>query len=237
MARTTLVSAAVGGLVGAAVSAAIFYSAGPQLMGERLVRTSLLEHPEIILEAGDVLRDRQYAPLIEANREVIETPFEGAVQGASAEDADVVMVEFYDYACGYCRQTKPDVDRLIEEDDKLRVVYRELPVLGPDSVIAARASLAAAKAGKFAQFHDYLYDAGSPNEETITAALAEVGLTLEDAKDPAFEAELQKNFEIANALGANGTPVFIIGNRVINSADGYQAYKDAIEAARRAKDA
>ncbi|WP_265564049.1 DsbA family protein [Sphingomicrobium arenosum] len=233
MAKTVFLSAAIGGLVGAAASAAIFYSAAPQLMGERLVRASLLEHPEIILEAGDVLRDRQYAPLIEANRALLETPFEGAVQGASADDADVVMVEFYDYACGYCRQTKPDVDRLVKEDDKLRVVYRELPVLGPDSIIAARASLAAAKAGKFTTFHDFLYAQGTPNEETITAALAEVGLTLEDARDPAFEAELQKNFELANALGASGTPVFVIGNRVINSADGYDAYKQAIEAARR----
>ncbi|MCJ7421757.1 DsbA family protein [Sphingomicrobium astaxanthinifaciens] len=234
MAKTPFVTAALGGLVGAFASAAIFYSAAPQLMGERLVRASLLEHPEIILEASDVLRDRQYAPLIEANRALLETPFESAVQGASAADAEVVLVEFYDYACGYCRQAKPDIDRLLAEDEGLRVVYRELPVLGPDSVIAARASLAAAKAGRFEAFHDFLYAQGRPNEQTITAALEHVGLTLEAIEDPAFEAELQKNFELANALGASGTPVFVIGNRVINSADGYAAYKNAIEAARRA---
>ncbi|MCM8557442.1 DsbA family protein [Sphingomicrobium sediminis] len=233
MEKSTLGAALVGGIVGAAVSAGLLLSIGPQMMGERMVRSTLLEQPEILLEAGDVLRDRQFAPILEANRELFETPFASSVQGASAEDADVVMVEFYDYACGYCRQAKPDIDRLLKEDPKLRVVYREYPVLGPASIVAAQASLAASEAGKFYEFHEALYALGAPTEESIGAALESVGLDMEAAiSKPEYQAELQKNYELAGLVGATGTPVFVIGDRVINSADGYQAYKDAIEAAR-----
>ncbi len=109
---------------------------------------------QILSEAVDALRDRQYAPVLEANRAAIETPFASSWKGAAKPD--VTLVEFFDYACPYCKASNPHVDRLLREDKGLRVVYRELPILGPDSVAAARLSLAASKAGRFAQFHDAL---------------------------------------------------------------------------------
>ena len=227
-------SAIGGGIVGALLVGGVIIGFGPQLLGERLVYESLRSKPEILIELSDLLRDKQYAPLIDANREIIETPFATSWKGA--ENPDVVMVEFYDYACGYCRLTNPDIERLLKEDKGLRVVYRELPVLGPDSIIAAQASLAASKAGKFREFHDSLFSAEGPTEESVNKALAAAGLTFNDIHDEAYRAEIQKNYELANLLGASGTPLFVIGNRVINAAEGYDAYKSAIDAARRAKE-
>ena len=232
MSKSTLLAALGGGVVGAGLTAAIILAAAPTMMGERLVRQSLVEHPDILVEASDALRLAEMKPILDQNRDAMETAFASSAMGASAEDAEVVMVEFYDYACGYCRQAKPDIEKLIEENPGLRVVFRELPVLGPDSVIAARASLAASKAGKFEQFHEAMWAAGRPSEASITEALEAVDMRLEDIADPAFEAEINQNFELANALGASGTPLFVVGDTIIPAAEGYSAYKAAIEKAR-----
>jgi len=234
MADKNWTAAIAGGLIGAVVSIGVVTIAGPKLFGERLVKDTLRAEPEILIELSDLLRDKQYAPMIDANRDIIETPYGSSWKGA--ENPEIVMVEFFDYACGYCRLTNPDIERLIKEEPGLRVVYRELPVLGPNSVIAAQASLAAAKAGKFKEFHDSLFDSEGPTEESITAALGAAGLTFADIQDPTFRDEIQKNYQLANLLGATATPLFVIGNSVINAAEGYDSYKAAIEAARRAKE-
>jgi protein-disulfide isomerase len=122
---------------------------------EKIVREYILTHPEILPEAMQNLQARELAKAVEANRKDIETPFEGAWAGAA--DGDVVLVEFFDYACGYCRAAVDDVERLIREDTKLKVVYREMPVLGQASYDAARAALAVAKQGKYAAFHKAMF--------------------------------------------------------------------------------
>ena len=223
-------AAAAGGLIGAALTAALLMYAAPQLVGKRMVREVLLSNPQILVDAADALRDSQYAPTLNAQRAALETPFGSSWKGAAKPD--VVMVEFYDYACPYCKASNPHVDRLVREDKGLRVVYRELPILGPDSVTAARLSLAASKAGKFNQFHEALYAAGRPAPETIAIAAQAAGIANAAPNDPAIEAELKRNFEIAGQLGATGTPLFIVGDRVMNSAVGYDALKKAIADAR-----
>ncbi len=132
-------SAAIGGgVVGAIVTAGLLVVAAPALLGERMVRQAMLAHPDILVEASDALRDRQYAPTLAAQRAAIETPFHSSWKGAARPD--VTMTYYYDYACGYCRKSNPDIDRLLSEDKGLRVVYRELPILGPESVAASRPS-------------------------------------------------------------------------------------------------
>jgi protein-disulfide isomerase len=164
------------------------------------------------------------------NRAAIETPFASSWKGAAKPE--VTLVEFYDYACPYCKASNPSVDRLLSEDKGLRVVYRELPILGPNSVTAARLSLAASKLGRFPQFHDALWAAGRPSPQTIARAAAAAGIPtdLQDGADA--EAELKQNFALAGKLGATGTPVFIVGNKVMNGAVGYDALKQAIAEAR-----
>jgi protein-disulfide isomerase len=122
---------------------------------------------------------------------------------------------------------------VIKEDPGVRVVYRVLRILGRDSVTAARLSLTASGAGKFAQFHDTLWASGRPAPDTIGQASQAAGISTTPSNDPAIEAELKRNFQLAGQLGATGTPLFVIGNRVINAAMGYDQLKEAIAAARR----
>ncbi len=223
-----------GGIVGAALTAVGLMIAAPTI-GERLVRQAMLAHPDILIETSDALRDRQYAPTLAASRSQIETPFHSSWKGAAKPD--VTLAYFYDYACAYCRRSNPDLERLLAEDKGLRIVYRELPILGPASVAASRVALAASKAGKFAAFHDALYAAGQPSPETIARAAAVAGVPPAPVDAPDQEAELKRNFAVAGQLGATGTPLFVVGDRVMNSAVGYDALKKAVADARRAKGA
>lgn len=219
-----------GGVVGAVLTGGLLVLAAPSLIGERMVRQAMLAHPDILVEASDALRDRQYAPTLAARRASIETPYHSSWKGAAKPD--VTLTYYYDYACGYCRKSNPDIERLLAEDKGLRVVYRELPILGQESVNASRVALAASKAGKFVAFHDALSAAGRPSPEAIALAAAAAGVPAAPQESPEQEAELKGNFQIAGSLGATGTPLFVIGDRVINSAVGYDVLKDAIEDAR-----
>ena len=228
--KSPIVPAIVGGVVGAALTASVLLFAAPEMVGSKLVRAGLLADPQILVETADALRAQQFEPILAENRAALEAPFASSWEGA--KDADVVLVEFFDYACPYCKASNAHVDQLLREDDKLRVVYREYPILGPDSVAAARVSLAASKAGKFTQFHDALYAAGRPGRETINQAADAVGLTTAEPGDPQIEAELRRNYQLASQLGATGTPLFIVGDQVLNGAVGYDALKAAIADAR-----
>ena len=223
------IAALGGGLIGSLATAGLLLLAAPQF-STRLVRDALVSQPQILVDASDALRDGQYAPVLAANRAALETPFGSSWKGAAKPD--VVMTYFYDYACGYCRKSNPDIDRLVAEDKGLRVVYREFPILGADSVAAARVALAASKGGKFTAFHDGLFAAGRPSSETIALVAGQLGVTPDQARDPAIEAELAKNMQLAGLLGATGTPLFVIGDKVMNSAAGYDALKEAVASAR-----
>lgn len=227
--NATLVAALGGGLIGSLATAGLLLLAAPQF-GAKLVRDALVKQPQILVDASEALRDGQYAPVLAANRTALETPFGSSWKGSAKPD--VVMTYFYDYACGYCRKSNPDIDRLVAEDKGVRVVFREFPILGPDSVAAARVALAASKGGKFTAFHDGLFEAGRPSSETIALVANRLGVTPDQARDPAIEAEIAKNMNLAGQLGATGTPLFIVGDKVMNSAVGYDVMKEAVAEAR-----
>ncbi len=221
--------ALIGGLTGSLLTVAALFAL-PGTMTARIVRSAMLADPSILPDTADALRQAQYAPILAANRAALETPFASSWRGAAK--GDVTVVEFFDYACPYCKASNPDIDRLVAEDKGVRVVYRELPILGPESVTAARLSLAASKAGRFNQFHDALWAAGKPGAETLARAAAVTGIAPSPATDADVEGELKRNFELASKLGASGTPLFIVGDRVISGAAGYDALKAAVAAAR-----
>ena len=223
-------TAVAGGVIGSVLTAALLLFAAPQYLSSRIVRQGMLSDPQILPDTADALRDAQFAPVLNANRQALETPFGTSWKGAAKPD--VTLVEFFDYACPYCKASNPVVDRLIQEDKGLRIVYRELPILGPDSVIAARLSLEASKAGRFAKFHDTLWEAGRPATDTMAAAAQAAAIPPLPTNDPSIEAELKRNFQLAGQLGATGTPLFVIGDRVMNSAVGYEALKKAVADAR-----
>lgn len=226
--------AALAGAAGGAIATVLLAVAAVQSgWGDQLVRKAMVDNPTILMETADALRDRQYAPVLDASRQALETPFGSSWEGA--RDADVTLVEFYDYACGYCKASLPVIDQLIREDPKLRVVYREFPILGPESEAAARLALAASKAGKFQAFHDALYAAGRPSQATLQQAAQAAGIPFAPPSTPDIDAELRRNFQLAGQLGASGTPLFIVGDRVLNGAVGYEALKKAIAEARAKK--
>ncbi|MEO6225470.1 MAG: DsbA family protein [Sphingomicrobium sp.] len=224
-------AALIGGIAGSALTAGLLIFAAPQYLSSRVVRAGLMADPAILSDAVDALRNAQYAPVLAANRAAIETPFASSWRGSAKPE--VTLVEFFDYACPYCKASNPNVDRLLKEDQGLRVVYRELPILGPDSVTAARLSLEASKVGRFGQFHDAMWAAGRPAPATIASASKTAGIAAAPVADAQAEAELKRNFQLAGQLGATGTPLFVVGDAVLTGAVGYDALKRAVDQARK----
>jgi protein-disulfide isomerase len=197
-------------------------------------RAYLLEHPEVLQEAMEKLRLKQAAAQIAPLRSDLETPFAQGYMGA--KDGDVTVVQFFDYACGYCRASLADLQRLVREDPKVRVVFRELPILSRESETAARASLAAAQQGRYAAFHTAMYTSGPPSAAGVTKAAATAGLDMARL-EPAMRArdkdqELSRNVELARALGFSGTPSWVVGDEAMSGAVGYDALKEAVHKAR-----
>ncbi len=199
---------------------------------ERVVHDYVLAHPEIIPQAMQTLQDRQSGQTVAANRDAITTPFGSAWAGNP--QGDVTLVEYFDYNCGYCRASLPLIADLIKRDPKLRVVYRDLPILSDESRIAARASLAAAQQGKFQGFHDALYAGGPVGEASIKAAAAKAGVSLAAMDVPTVDAEIAKNMQTAAKLGMNGTPSWVVGDRVLSGALPIEEIEKAIATARGA---
>jgi protein-disulfide isomerase len=201
---------------------------------EKIVHDYILEHPEIIPQAIEKLQAKRMGGTIDANRSAIETPYAGAWEGAAK--ADVTVVEFFDYACGYCRASLPDLTKLLAEDKGVKVVYRELPILSEQSSDAAKVSLLAAERGRYPAFHKALYDAGKVTRDTIFAAAATVGIDRKAAEAAMvaskYDGEIQSNIALAQKLQATGTPTFVIGGQVLNGAIGYEALKEAVATAR-----
>jgi protein-disulfide isomerase len=170
---------------------------------EDLVREYLLEHPQIPPEAMERLQSRDMATRLAPIRQQVKTPFPGAFLGNP--DGKIVLVEFSDYACGYCRQSLAEVDALIAQNKDLKVVMRELPILSPASEQAARMALAAAQQGKYNAFHKEMFETGRPSAQTIDQAARKVGLDLDKAHaamvSAEVTAEIQRNLAWPSSLG------------------------------------
>ncbi len=202
---------------------------------ERIVHDYLLTHPEIIPEAMTAMQSRDVAHLLRDNRAEVETPFPGAVAGNP--HGDVTLIEFFDYACPYCRAAHADVKRLIAADPRLRVVYRDFPVLSEGSGEAALAALSAARQGRYAAFHDRMFEtAGKVERERVVALVPAAGLaarpTPPHRAHTAQNAAVKRNLDLGRALGLTGTPTFIVGDRILSGAVGYDQLAAAITAAR-----
>lgn len=223
--------AAAGGILVGGLAVALYYGVRLPSRGdtEAIVHNYILDHGELLPEAVERSEQRRTASVVGQQRVALERPWHGAWAGAA--NGDVVLVEFFDYACSYCRASNPDVERLIREDPRLKVVWRELPVLGPDSQAAAYVSLGAARQGRFRQFHDRMFALGRPSEGVVAQAVQETGVSRE-AESAETRAELARNIELARTIGATGTPTFVVGDRVLQGAVGYDALKAAIAAAR-----
>jgi protein-disulfide isomerase len=210
---------------------------------EQRVREYLLKNPEVIMEALQILQERQRAAeaenfkrtIAERSDEILNDP--AAPVGGNPE-GDVTLVEFFDYNCPYCRRVAPTVADLEEADPNLRIVYKEYPILGPGSQFAARAALASRRQSKYVPFHNALMQATEQVTEEIVMEIARaVGLHLEqlrsDMQDPAIEAAIARNLQLADALGINGTPSFVIGDRAVPGAVELRALQGLVARARQ----
>ena len=210
----------------------------------QIVRDYLLEHPEVLIEAQQVLRDRQAAREAEQERRAIERHRDALIADPEAPVAGnpegaITLVEFFDYRCGYCKRVKPTLETLLAENDDLRLVYKEFPILGPESTLAARAALAARAQGGYGPFHTALMEADGALERAHILEIARsVGLDDErlaqDMDEPAIDALIEGNAALAQDLGIRGTPAFVIGDRVIGGALPIAEFRTAIAAARQA---
>jgi len=201
---------------------------------EKIVHDYILDHPEIIPQAIEKLQANRMSTTIADNRAALEKPYAGAWEGAA--NADVTVVEFFDYACGYCRASLPDLAKLVAADAKVKVVYRELPILSEESSDAAKVSLLAAERGQYMAYHKAMYGAGRVTRDSIIAAAGKAGISKADAEaaiaSSKYDAEIQSNIALAQKLQASGTPTFVIGGQVLNGAVGYDALQSGVAAAR-----
>lgn len=200
-----------------------------------IVKDTILSNPELIPEAINRLQEREVEKLLASNRRAIETPFAGAWTGA--KNGDVVLVEFFDFNCPFCRKSSADVDRLLRDDPGLKVVFRDMPVLGPESERFAMVSLSAAQQGKYRRFYDAVFKGqGALNEVRLIRTVRQAGLdegrVASDLQSKALAAEMDKNLSLGRALGLTGTPSYVVGNRILMGAVGYDELKAAVAEAR-----
>jgi protein-disulfide isomerase len=247
LAASALVAFAVAALpVGASAQT---FSSSQRGEIEKIVKEYLLSHPEILEEVSAELSKRQAAAeaekhqaAVKENADLIFNSPRGVV--LNNHKGDVNFVEFFDYNCGYCKHAMADMLNLMNSDPKLRVVLKEFPVLGPGSVAAAQVAIAVRmqdpSGKKYLDFHQKLLGSrGQADKARALAAAKEAGLDMarieKDMVSPEVKATLEENFKIAEAMGLNGTPSYVIGNQVVVGAIGRDGLAKKISEARCGK--
>lgn len=197
--------------------------------GDSFTRTYLIENADVLPEMAQRLQRMEMEKQLAGAGDATQ-PFPGAIIGNP--NGSKTIVEFTDYACGYCRQTAPELAAMVAADPELKIVIREWPIF-PGSENSARMALAAAKQGKYRAFHDALFAKGPPTTETIRAAATEAGLDMEraqaDGMSPEVTQELMQNMQLAQAYGFSGTPSFVINGRPYEGAIGRAALERAVD--------
>ena len=210
---------------------------------EKRVRDYLLKNPEVIMEAVGRLEARTRATeeseaqkTLRAQADEVFRDPASPVGGNPA--GDVTMVEFFDYNCPYCRKVESVVRETEAGDPKLRIVYKEFPILGPNSVFAAKAALAADRQGHYVAFHKALMQVHGPADEASTLRVAaEIGLDMTrlkaDMADATIQLAIDHNLQLAQALRIPGTPGFIVGQQIMRGATDTATLRSLIDKARQ----
>jgi protein-disulfide isomerase len=219
---------------------AVFSDQQRQAIGE-IVKEHLLKNPEILQEViaelekrqAETQRVAQSGALKETRQTLLNAPHSFVVGNPSG---DVNLVEFFDYNCGYCKKALGDMQALVKQDPKLRVVLKDFPVLGPDSVEASRGALAARnqlQGEKLFDYHVKVMDSrGRVNGERALAVAKEMGLDMarlqKDLGGADVRNALQENMGLGDKLGLTGTPAFVIGDEIIPGAVGLEPLKQVV---------
>jgi protein-disulfide isomerase len=195
---------------------------------EGILRDYLTKNPEILVEMTTELDKRQAAEQAAQQKKAVSDNAEAIFRSPVAHVAgnpngDVSIVEFFDYNCGYCKRALPDVLKVVNDDGKVRLVLKELPIFGDDSEAAAKYVLAADKQGKYFEMYQKMFsEPGKSDKEKALRVAKELGLDVDklqkDAEDPDIKKSLDQAKELAQKLNLQGTPLFLIGDRVIPGA-------------------
>ncbi|HKS61254.1 MAG TPA: DsbA family protein [Xanthobacteraceae bacterium] len=242
----SLLAAAAISIAGVTAASAQTFSEPQRGEIERIVRDYLLKHPELLQEVMVELERKQQTAEAEKARAAVKTHAEALFNSPRQvtlgnPQGDVTFVEFFDYNCGYCKRALNDMTALMGRDPKLKVVLKEFPVLGPGSVEAAQVAVAVRmqdKSGKkYMEFHQkMLLGRGQADKARAMAVAKEIGLDMarleKDLKSEEIAATLQESAKLAEALGLNGTPSYVIGSDVVVGAVGLDALGKKIEQAR-----
>jgi Protein-disulfide isomerase len=212
---------------------------------EKIIREYLIQNPEVLQEALVELERRQQQAQEDAQKQALASYSEALTQSPHGivvgnPDGDVTLVEFFDYNCGYCKRAVADVAALTKADPKLRVVLRDLPILGPDSVDASVVALAAREqldGDKYFEFHTRLMTSrGRVGKERALAVAKEMGLDLarlqKDLESPKVREALAETLELGDKLSLTGTPAFVIGDAIIPGAVGAEPIRQRIASMR-----
>jgi protein-disulfide isomerase len=210
---------------------------------DRQVREYLLENPEIIMQAVQILRERQEQQAQDARRQGVKQHAEalresGPLPVLGNPDGDVTIVEFFDYRCPYCRQVANLAVETAKADGNVRVVYKEYPILGPESEFAARAAIAAAMQGRYAEFHKALMnDVQTVNQDSVMRLAEMMDLDVaqlkEDMRSDEVSETIQRTRQLGQQLQINGTPAFIVGTEVAPGAISRDQLEEMIAQARQ----
>jgi protein-disulfide isomerase len=213
---------------------------------QQIVIKTLMDKPEVIIEAVKQMQEKEQANAADRARQMVQayrtSLFEDKDSPVTGpEDADITIVEFFDYNCGYCKRSLPNVLKMLETDKKVNFVFKEYPVLAPSSEDAARASLAMyyLQPDRYFDFHAALFRLGGKFDEATLADLAEtMDADREDFIEMMASERVNKHLddtrELAGKMGASGVPMFIIGNEMFPGAISYEAMKQQVDAVRAA---
>ncbi|MCG5239970.1 DsbA family protein [Azospirillum doebereinerae] len=209
---------------------------------ETVVRDYLMKNPEIILQAVEALQQREKMAEAERSKAALAANQQALTRSpadpvAGNPQGDVTVVEFFDYQCGYCKAVQADTQRLIKDDPKLRFVFKELPILGPASVVASKAALASKAQGKYLEFHNALMaQRGQLDEEVILRLAKSVGLDTDRLKKDMESRDvlsvIAANQALAEQLGIHGTPGFVFGTELVPGAIKLEDMKRMVAATR-----
>lgn len=210
---------------------------------EAVLRDYLKRNPEFLIEVLQAAEEKQQAGQMARARDTIVAERQALARNPADPvggnpKGDVTIVEFFDYRCPYCKQVKPIVEQVLNQDRNVRVVYKEFPILGRDSVYASRAALAAKKQDKYLQFHHALMAfRGQLGEESVMTVARQTGLDVErlkrDMQDPAIEQIITANRDLAERIGIRGTPAFIVGDDLVPGAVDPTSLKALVDKARK----
>lgn len=204
----------------------------------RMIREYILEHPEILPEAIQILQKRTKREVLNKNHSLLYSDGYSYVGGN--KNGDVTLIEFFDYNCGFCKRALGTVERLKKEDPNLRVIYKEFPILSETSHTASKAAMASLLQGKYAAFHKALLkNTGKLTEDRLFEIAKIVGLDTDrliaDMTNPDYERFININHSLAQALEITGTPGFIIGENIIPGAVPYEKLAELIARERQRK--